>query len=108
MSSLLAIAGAEAWLICARDGGAEVVSGDEEDEEDEGVLGVENAPVEERCRRSNSSCSWGGRRGGEGPVAKEVLLWIGVLVVKRRPELRCVTVREARGRRRDILICGFV
>lgn len=31
--------------------------------------GVENAPVESFWRRSNSSCSFGGRRGGEGPVA---------------------------------------
>lgn len=36
--------------------------------------GVLNAPVEARCRRSNSSCSFGGRRGGEGPVAKAPLL----------------------------------
>lgn len=33
------------------------------------ALGVENAPVEDFCRRSYSSCSFGGRRGGEGPVA---------------------------------------
>lgn len=34
-----------------------------------GVVGVENAPVESFCRRSNSSCSFWGRRGGDGPVA---------------------------------------
>ncbi len=33
-----------------------------------------NAPVEVRCRRSNSSCSFGGRRGGAGPVAKAGLM----------------------------------
>lgn len=37
---------------------------------DAGVWGVLNAPVDARCRRSNSSCSLGGRRGGEGLVAK--------------------------------------
>ena len=30
--------------------------------------GVLNAPVEDFCKRSNSSCSLGGRRGGAGPV----------------------------------------
>jgi hypothetical protein len=38
------------------------------------AFGVLNAPVEALCRRSNSSCSFGGRRGGAGPVAKAVLL----------------------------------
>ena len=32
-------------------------------------FGVLNAPVDDFCRRSNSSCSLGGRRGGAGPVA---------------------------------------
>lgn len=31
--------------------------------------GVEKAPVDAFCSLSNSSCSFGGRRGGEGPVA---------------------------------------
>ena len=44
--------------------------------------GVLNAPVEVRCRRSNSSCSFGGRRGGEGPVANAPL--VEVDVKKRR------------------------
>lgn len=44
--------------------------------------GVLNAPVEARCKRSNSSCSFGGRRGGEGPVAKAPL--VGVELKKRR------------------------
>jgi hypothetical protein len=35
-------------------------------------LGILNAPVESLCRRSNSSCSLGGSRGGAGPVAKAV------------------------------------
>lgn len=30
--------------------------------------GVENAPVEDFWRASNSACSFGGRRGGDGPV----------------------------------------
>ena len=34
-----------------------------------GAEGVLKAPVESFWRRSNSSCSAGGRRGGEGPVA---------------------------------------
>lgn len=32
-------------------------------------LGVLKAPVDDFCKRSNSSCSLGGRRGGAGPVA---------------------------------------
>ncbi len=32
--------------------------------------GVENAPVDCRCRASKSSCSSFGSRGGEGPVRK--------------------------------------
>jgi hypothetical protein len=49
-------------------------------------LGVLNAPVEDRCRRSNSSCSFGGRRGGAGPVANAVLLteWVKNLREGRR------------------------
>ena len=60
-------------------------------------LGVLNAPVEARCRRSNSSCSFGGRRGGAGPVAKAVLLteWVKNLLEGRR---------NLGGRIRDIVI----
>jgi hypothetical protein len=59
------------WLICGL--GREA----EEEESIAGFLvtpglGVLNAPVEDRCRRSNSSCSLGGSRGGAGPVAKAV------------------------------------
>lgn len=32
-------------------------------------FGVLKAPVDVFCKRSNSSCSLGGRRGGAGPVA---------------------------------------
>jgi len=41
-------------------------------DEDSGAMcfGWLNAPVDAFCRRSNSSCSLGGRRGGAGPVAK--------------------------------------
>jgi len=45
------------------------------------VFGVLKAPVEERWRRSNSSCSLGGRRGGAGPVANAPRV---VVVVNRR------------------------
>lgn len=55
-----------------------------------------NAPVDERCRRSYSSCSLGGRRGGEGPVEKAGRR--GVVVKKRR-----VGRRNLGGSRRDIL-----
>jgi hypothetical protein len=61
------------------------------------ILGVLKAPVDERWRRSNSSCSFGGRRGGAGPVAKAVR---ERLVVKRRREGR----RNWGGRRRDIVL----
>lgn len=59
-------------------------------------LGVLNAPVEARCRRSNSSCSFGGRRGGAGPVANAVLLteWVKNLLEGRR---------NLGGRSRDIV-----
>lgn len=56
----------------------------------DGVLGVENAPVDVFCSSSNSSCSAAGRRGGEGPVAKAagrnevVLKDRGVCAAKRR------------------------
>jgi hypothetical protein len=60
--------------------------------------GVLNAPVELRWRRSNSSCSLGGRRGGAGPVANIVR---ALEVEKRR--------REEGSKRdwsiRDILSC---
>jgi hypothetical protein len=46
---------------------------------------VLNAPVELRCRRSNSSCSFGGSRGGAGPVANAVRT---LEVEKRRREER--------------------
>ena len=57
------------WLICELD--AEVLVG----EEVVGFvttdgLGVLNAPVEDLCSRSNSSCSFGGRRSGAGPFVK--------------------------------------
>ena len=60
-------------------------------------LGVLNAPVEARCRRSNSSCSFGGRRGGAGPVANAVLLteWVKNLREGRR---------NLGGRIRDIIV----
>jgi hypothetical protein len=58
-------------------------------------LGVLNAPVEARCRRSNSSCSVGGSRGGAGLVAKAALK--GVVVKKRRDGRRNLW-----GRSRDI------
>lgn len=60
------------WLICGLVGWDAADNGVEELATVE-AFGVEKAPVEERCRRSNSSCSFGGRRGGEGPVANAVL-----------------------------------
>jgi hypothetical protein len=59
-------------------------------------FGVLNAPVEALCRRSYSSCSLGGRRGGAGPVAKAGRRgeW-----EKKRREGR----RNLGGNRRDIL-----
>jgi hypothetical protein len=59
-------------------------------------LGVLNAPVDERWRRSNSSCSFGGRRGGAGPVAKAVRQ---LDCVKKRRDGR----RNFGGRNRDIV-----
>lgn len=59
--------------------------------------GVLNAPVDDFCRRSNSSCSLGGRRGGAGPVAKAGR---GVDVDRKRREGRA----NLRGRRRDIVV----
>jgi len=76
------------WFICDR--GDWFICG--LNTEEAGVLGVLKAPVEARCRRSNSSCSFGGRRGGEGPVAKAGR---GIEVLKRR--------REDSRRRRDIV-----
>ena len=60
-------------------------------------LGVLNAPVEARCRRSNSSCSFGGRRGGAGPVAKAVLR-------AERVKNRRDGMRNFGGRSRDIVL----
>jgi len=60
-------------------------------------LGVLNAPVEDFWRRSNSSCSFGGRRGGAGPVEKAGRR---VERVKNRREGR----RNFGGRRRDIVL----
>lgn len=63
-------------------------------------LGVLNAPVEARCKRSNSSCSFGGRRGGAGPVANAVLLteWVKNLREGRR---------NLGGRIRDMFVTRF-
>lgn len=80
------------WLIC----GLEEVLGEE------GVgegRGVENAPVDDFCNRSNSSCSFCGRRGGEGPVENEPAERRGVVVKKRR-----VGNATFRGRRRDMML----
>lgn len=60
------------------------------------VRGVLKAPVDAFWRRSNSSCSFGGRRGGAGPVEKAGRR---VEVVKKRREGKS----NFRGRRRDIL-----
>jgi len=84
------------WLICGRVGDAGVwgvgagfgVGVD---------LGVLNAPVDARCRRSNSSCSLGGSRGGEGPVAKAGLKEV---VVKSLRDGR----RNFGGNSRDIVM----
>ena len=65
-----------------------------------GVFGVLNAPVDARCRRSNSSCSLGGRRGGEGPTEKAGLR---VECVKNRWDGR----RNLGGRSRDIVLTAF-
>lgn len=59
-------------------------------------LGVLKAPVEDFCRRSNSSCSFWGRRGGDGPVVKAKDR--GVVLRKRREGRMSL-----RGRRRDIM-----
>lgn len=58
------------------------------------VFGVLNAPVEERCRRSNSSCSFGGKRGGDGPVANAVR---EVVCEKKRREGRRNLDGKSRG-----------
>lgn len=83
------------WLICGLDGWEEgvVIVGFVVVE----VLGVLNAPVEDRWRRSNSSCSLGGRRGGAGPVAKAVLQ---VVVLMNRRQGR----RKRGGKSRDIFV----
>ena len=60
------------------------------------VRGVLKAPVDDFCRRSNSSCSFGGSRGGAGPVEKAGLR---EEVVKKRREGR----RNLGGSRRDIV-----
>ncbi len=61
------------------------------------VRGVLKAPVEAFCKRSNSSCSFGGSRGGAGPVEKAGRWrdW-----EKKRRDGRNVFL----GRSRDILI----
>lgn len=64
-------------------------------------FGVLNAPVEVFCNRSNSSCSFGGRRGGAGPVANAVRL---VVEVKKWRDGR----RNLGGKRRDILIFSAI
>lgn len=61
------------------------------------VFDVLNAPVEERCKRSNSSCSFSGRRGGDGPVANANRQ---VVCEKKRREGR----RNLGGKTRDIFI----
>jgi hypothetical protein len=85
------------WLICGLDR-------DDSDGVEDAVglvvtcgFGALNAPVDAFCRRSNSSCSLGGRRGGAGPVAKAVrrVEW-----VKNRRDGR----RNFGGRNRDIVI----
>lgn len=80
----------------------------EEEEDGREDLGVENAPVEDFWSRSNSSCSFGGRRGGEGPVANAERV---EEYVKRR-DVVCGMVEESlrltvlRARRRDMFdIC---
>jgi hypothetical protein len=59
-------------------------------------LGVLNAPVDAFWRRSNSSCSFGGSRGGAGPVAKAGLT---VVELKNRRDGR----RKRAGRRLDMI-----
>lgn len=64
------------------------------------ALGVLNAPVDARWRRSNSSCSLGGSRGGAGPVAKAGLM--------EEVEKKCRRGRRnLGGRRRGILDFGM-
>lgn len=60
-------------------------------------LGVLNAPVEAFCNLSNSSCSFGGRRGGAGPVANAVRREVEV---KNRRHGR----RNLGGKSRDIVL----
>ena len=59
-------------------------------------FGLLNAPVEVFCNLSNSSCSFGGRRGGAGPVANAVRL---VVEAKNRRYGR----RNLGGKSRDIV-----
>lgn len=79
------------WFICGRARGADGVS-----MVGFMVRGVLKAPVDDFCRRSNSSCSFGGSRGGAGPVEKAGLMGV---VVKKRREGR----RNFLGSRRDIV-----
>ena len=93
------------WLICGREGleagdwlifgvtvgfSSALVGMDD-------VAGVENAPVESFWRRSNSSCSLGGRRGGEGPVANAGL---------ETEEVKVRVLRRASCGRRRKMVCG--
>jgi hypothetical protein len=59
-------------LTCGREGDSDAAEGVGAALTGFDGLGVLNAPVELRCSCSNSSCSFGGRRGGDGPVAKAV------------------------------------
>lgn len=59
-------------------------------------FGVLNAPVDFFCNLSNSSCSFGGRRGGAGPVANAVRQEVKV---KKRREGR----RNVGGKSLDIV-----
>lgn len=91
------------WLICMRRFGVEdgVCSSASDDGSSRGVL---NAPVLWRCRRSKSSCSSLGRRGGAGPFLKGDWEAWGREVVRERRE-------SGRGRRRiarRIVVDGIV
>lgn len=64
VSSVVSSFDAGDWFICGLGRAGSASTGG-------GVgFGVLNAPVDDFCKRSNSSCSLGGRRGGAGPVEK--------------------------------------